>query len=479
MRLITILALLATINPFYSATGSQDPVAPRAQIKLEPVLANLDQPLYLTSARDGSNRLFVVERSGRIKVLLPGGGAPVLFLDLTEKVRVGGESGLLSLAFHPRHNNNRRFFVCYSRAADGATVVAEYRVSKSGSSTVKKMKELLILAIPQPSEIHHGGMIEFGPDNFLYISTGDGEWEDPDSGAQDVEDLRGKILRIDVDRADGEVAYSSPSSNPFFGDTPGRDEVYALGFRNPWRFGFDRVSGELYVGDVGHEQREEIDIVTPGGNYGWRVFEGSRCTDFEPPGCNSLNTVGPVIEYFHTDGRCSVTGGSVYRGSRSSLPSGSYVFGDFCTGEIFLSSEGTQELLLDTDLNIASFGEDDDGEIYVVGLSGTVHRLKAVLPTPHIDSVQVRRRSNQELLQPLTVKENGKKFEVILHGSGLVQGSTVLVNGRSMKTAVSMSEGTELISGLRQSTLAHPGTLVIEVVNPDGIHSNAFAIQVQ
>lgn len=490
-RRIIALASLAILNPFHSTPGTanidgfysvffdQDPGPPQTQIKLEPVLENLDQPLFITGARDGSNRLFIVERPGRIKVLLPGTASPLLFLDITEKVRAEGEGGLLGLAFHPNHNNNRRFFICYSRVSDGATVVVEYRVSKSDSNSVKKIKERLILVIPQPSDIHHGGMIDFGPDNLLYISTGDGEWEDPDNSAQDKEDLRGKILRIDVDQTDAERAYSSASSNPFFGDIPGRDEVYALGFRNPWRFAFDRLSGDLYVGDVGHEQREEINIVNPGGNYGWRIFEGSRCTGFEPPECNSLNSIAPLVEYFHTDGRCSVTGGCVYRGDGSSLPSGSYMFGDFCTGEIFLLSEGTQQLLLDTDLNIASFGEDDGGEIYVVGLGGTLHRVKAVLPTPQIDSAQVRRRSDGEILQPLTVKQNGKKFEVVIHGSGLVPGSSVFVSGRGMRSVVSMSQGTELIARLRHNTLANRGNLVIEVVNPDGIRSNAFTIKVE
>ena len=192
-----------------------------------------------------------------------------------------------------------------------------------------------------------------------------------------------------------------------------------------------------------------------------------------------MNPIDPVVEYFHTDGRCSVTGGYVYRGDNSSLPSGSYIFGDLCTGEIFLLSDGTQQLLLDTDLHIASFGEDDSGEIFVVGLGGTVHKVKAVLPTPQIDSVQIRRRSNGELLQPFTNKQNGKKFEIVIIGSGLVPGTTVFVGGRAMKPSVSLSQRTELIARLRQSTLDQPGTLIIQVVNPDGVHSNPFTIQVQ
>jgi glucose/arabinose dehydrogenase len=212
-------------------------------------------------------------------------------------------------------------------------MIAEYRVSKPNPDRAKKDEQQL-LVIPQPSDIHHGGMIAFGPDGFLYISTGDGYWEDPERSAQNIEELRGKMLRIDVDRTDSGNGYSSPSSNPFWGDVAGRDEVYALGFRNPWRFSFDRATGSLYVGDVGHEQREEINVMTSGRNYGWRVFEGTRCTEFDPLECGSLASVPPLIEYEHTDGRCSVTAGYVYCGAKSSLPSGAYVFADFCTGEV-------------------------------------------------------------------------------------------------------------------------------------------------
>ena len=206
--------------------------------------------LYITSARDASNRLFIVERPGRIKVLLPGATAPMLFLDITEKVSAEGEGGLLGLAFHPGHNNNRRFFICYSRVSDEATVVAEYRVSKSNSNSVKKMKERLILVIPQPSEIHHGGMIEFGPDNFLYISTGDGDWEDPGNSAQDTEDLRGKILRIDVDHTDGERAYVFTLSNPFSGATPAEMKSTRLAFVIPGGWVRPAVR-RAHVGDWG------------------------------------------------------------------------------------------------------------------------------------------------------------------------------------------------------------------------------------
>jgi glucose/arabinose dehydrogenase len=346
-----------------------------AALTLTPVLSNLSSPIFLTNAHDGSNRLFVVEQPGRVLVLQPGASAPTVFLDLTAKVLSGGERGLLGLAFHPQFNTNRRFFVNYTRKPDGATVIAEYRASATNPN-LSDAGETTLLVIPQPFENHNGGMIEFGPDGFLYIGMGDGgSANDPGNRAQNADELLGKILRLDVDHPNGSSPYSSPPDNPFFGATPGRDEIYALGMRNPFRFSFDRATGQLYVGDVGQNVREEIDVVTRGGNYGWRVFEGTRCTGLGPAACVPGNFQAPIAEYDHAAGRCSITGGYVYRGQRATLPLGSYVYGDFCTGELFLLQGGAQSVLQDTTLNVSSFGEDEAGELYVVGLGGTVHRL--------------------------------------------------------------------------------------------------------
>ena len=342
---------------------------------LEPVLSNLSSPVFLTSARDGTNRLFVVEQPGRIQVLQPNATTPSVFLDITARVLDGGERGLLGLAFHPQFAANRRLFVNYTREGDGATVIAEYRVSAANPNLVDQA-ETVLLVIPQPFANHNGGMIAFGPDGFLYIGMGDGgSANDPGNRAQNVEDLLGKMLRINVDQPNGSVPYSSPPDNPFFGATAGRDEIYATGLRNPFRFSFDRSTGQLYLGDVGQGVREEIDIITRGGNYGWRVFEGTRCTGLGPAACNPANFVAPIAEYEHTGGRCSVTGGYVYRGTRATLPAGTYVFADFCTGEIFQLQGTTMSPVRDTAVQISSFGEDEAGELYVVGLGGTVHRL--------------------------------------------------------------------------------------------------------
>jgi hypothetical protein len=346
-------------------------LAQTPRISLDLVLSGVSVPVYLTNAKDGTNRRFIVQQPGQILVLQPGFSSPTLFLDISNRVLYGGERGLLGLAFHPQFSSNRRFFVNYTRRFDGATVIAEYRAS-AGNPNVADTTETVLLTIPQPYENHNGGMIEFGPDGYLYIGMGDGgSGNDPGNRAQNLEELLGKILRIDVDRPQ-----TAPPDNPFVG-APGRDEIFAYGFRNPWRFSFDRVTGELYVADVGQSAREEIDIVTRGGNYGWRVFEGTRCTTLGPAPCTTSGFIPPIADYANTGetGRCSIIGGYVYRGTQASLPYGAYVFGDLCSGEILMLRDGIQTVLLDTSLTIASFGEDESGEIYVVNINGSILRI--------------------------------------------------------------------------------------------------------
>jgi glucose/arabinose dehydrogenase len=355
-----------------------------ATIELQLVLAGLSSPVLVTNAGDASNRLFIVEQSGKIKVLAQGATAPTVFIDLAAKLATGGERGLLGLAFHPQYATNRRFFVNYTRAGDGATVIAEYLASSSTPNVGDITSERVLLAIAQPFDNHNGGMIEFGNDGFLYIGTGDGgSSNDPGNRAQNIEQLLGKMLRIgvDPDTATG-TPYTLPADNPFAGATPGRDEIYAVGLRNPFRWSFDRQTGTLWAGDVGQGQIEEIDTITRGGNYGWRVYEGTRCTGLGPAACVAENYVAPVTEYRHEAGRCSVTGGYVYRGTRGSLFPGAYIFGDFCTGEIFMFRNGAQTRLLDTPYNISSFGEDEAGEIYVAHIGGAIYRITN--PTPPI-----------------------------------------------------------------------------------------------
>ena len=369
----------ALVSLFLLATPSLGVAA----LQLEPVLSGLNSPLYVTNAHDGTNRLFVLEQPGRILVLQPGATAATVFLDITGKVLLGGEQGLLGLTFHPQFPVNRRFFVDYTRQPDGATVIAEYRASAADPNVADTL-ETILLIIPQPFANHNGGMVEFGPDGFLYIGMGDGgSGNDPGNRAQNIDELLGKILRIDIDPTNGSP-YASPPDNPFFGPAPGRDEIFAVGLRNPFRFSFDRANGQLVVGDVGQGAREEIDIVTLGGNYGWRVFEGTLCTNLDPQLCNPANFTPPIAEYDHSGGRCAILGGYVYRGTRATLPMGAYIYGDLCTGEILqllpVTSGGTQTVLLDTTLSISSFGEDEAGELYVVDPNGTVNRLGGQTP---------------------------------------------------------------------------------------------------
>ena len=354
-------------------------------VALEPVLSGLSAPVFVTSARDGSGRLFIIEQGGIIKVLPPGASVPTIFLNVANAVATGDEQGLLGLAFHPDFATNRRLYVSQTRKSDGALVVAEFQVQTNNPNKVAKNTRRQIIVILHPGAANHnGGWLGFGHDGFLYVTTGDGgganDQHGADGNAQNINSPLGKILRIDVDRPTPTRAYSVPADNPFLG-VPGRDEIFAWGFRNPWRASFDRQTGALYVGDVGQGQREEVDIVTLGGNYGWRFFEGDHCTGLDPDACDDPGFTAPVATYVtHSNPvgagtRCAVTGGYVYRGTAGTLPAGTYVFADYCSGEIFTLQNGVMSPLLDTNFLISSFGEDEAGELYVVNRSGSIHRI--------------------------------------------------------------------------------------------------------
>jgi len=281
-------------------------------IQIQPIVTGLVEPVFVTSARDGTGRLFIVEQGGLIQVLEPGSISPTVFLDLRDRVKSDEpEQGLLGLAFHPDFSLNGRFFVNYTRRKDGYTVIAAFRVS-AGNPDVGRPREHRLLAIPQPAPNHNGGMLAFGPDGYLYAGMGDGGFgNDPGGRAQDLGTLLGKMLRIDVDHRTEKRRYGIPRDNPFVGQR-GAGPIWALGFRNPWRWSFDRITGELWLGDVGQDSKEEIDLVGRGGNYGWRIFEGSECTGIEPVACGQAGFIGPVDEYdTHVGGRCAVTGGYV------------------------------------------------------------------------------------------------------------------------------------------------------------------------
>ena len=356
-----------------------------AAVQLTQMVSGLSYPTFVTHAADGSGRLFIVEKSGVIKVLAPGSNTPTVFLDIHLKVlgpAPPSEQGLLGLAFHPNYPVDPRFYVYYTpneaSSADYREQVSEFRVSLD--PLVALTDEKPILTIPHPTNTNHnGGMMAFGSDGDLYIGVGDGgSANDPPNNAQNVDVLLGKLLRIDVDHPNGNVPYSSPSDNPFYGATPGADEIFAYGLRNPWRFSFDRGTGQLWVGDVGQGAREEVDTpIVKGGNYGWSVFEGNLCTNLYPSLCMTpSNYVFPVLDYAHTSGRCAITGGYVYRGTAAVFPQGTYLYADYCTGEIFSWNGAMSSLVLDTTLSLSSFGEDEAGELYAAGISqGTVSRL--------------------------------------------------------------------------------------------------------
>jgi hypothetical protein len=340
------------------------------------VTRDLESPVFLTHAGDGSARRFVLEQRGRILVLEQEALLPRPFLDISERVLSGGEQGLLGMAFHPDFRRNGRLYLNYTRRLDGATVLAEYR--RGASPDQASREERILMVVPQPYPNHNGGMVAFGPDGYLYVGLGDGgSGGDPGNRAQNPDELLGKILRIDVDHGD---PYGIPPDNPYSREG-GRPEIYALGLRNPWRFSFDSKTGELWAADVGQNKWEEIDRITKGGNYGWRLMEGTHC--FSPVFfCQSSGLQVPLLEYSHEKGRCSIIGGYVYRGRTIDSLVGQYLYGDYCSGEIF-ALPSTQEggtsrdprLVLKTSLRISSFGEDAAGELYVLDHGGGLFRL--------------------------------------------------------------------------------------------------------
>ena len=396
-RILFLLITISCLQAFSIAEYGQGVPAPHT-IRLQPFLSGLSSPVFMTSARDGTNRLFIVQQGGIILVLQPGStAAPTTFLDLSGTpgpVLSGGERGLLGLAFHPQYATNRRFFVYYTRKPDGAIQISEFTASTANPNVADTAERHIITILHPTNSNHNGGTVAFGPDGYLYAGPGDGgSGNDPPNNAQNINQLLGKIIRIDPTAPGTTPAYTSPATNPFFGATPGADEIYAVGMRNPYRFSFDRGgTNQLWAADVGQGSIEEVDIIPLGANMGWRAYEGTQCTNLNPQECtggtNPINHTPPIFQYGHTGGRCSVTGGFVYRGTQGSLPQGSYVYADFCTGEIFLYNNNVPQqpaLLLDTTRNIAGFAEDESGEIYMIGLGGTIEKIVRAKASADLD----------------------------------------------------------------------------------------------
>ncbi len=384
---LTALALLTACTEKPAAAKS----AP-VRFTLEKVADGFDQPLYVTHAGDGSGRLFVVEQTGKIRIVQNGQVLPRPFLDVSDLLHSArGEMGLLGLAFHPQYKENGRFFIGYTQKGL-YDAVAELQVDGKDKNRADKASLRVLLSIKDPAGNHNGGMLLFGPDGYLYVGTGDGgAANDKFKNSRDKSKLLAKMLRLDVDKQDAGKGYAVPKTNPFVGQKGVAPEIWATGLRNPWRYSFDRKTGDLWIGDVGQNKYEEIHrqpAKSNGGeDYGWNVMEASHC--FVPPrGCAQKGLEMPVAEYDHDKG-CSVTGGYVYRGK--SLPGldGVYLFGDYCTGTVWglfgdlREKTGYQmHLLAETKMNISSFGEDEAGELYLTDhQKGRVYRF-APAPKP-------------------------------------------------------------------------------------------------
>ena len=352
---------------------------PLETLRLEPLWTDREfrEPTNLIQMQDG--RMLVTEQSGRIWVFDPAGGAvpaAAEFLDITDRVSSRrSEEGLLGLALDPA--NAERMYVYYSAADPRRSVVARFTLA-ADQAGADPDSELVILEVEQPFANHNGGQIAFGPDGYLYIGLGDGgSAGDPLGSGQDTSTLLGTILRIDVSQSGQEHLYAIPPDNPF-ASGGGRGEIWAYGLRNPWRFSFDRDTGDLWAGDVGQNRWEEIDLIERGGNYGWNLLEGNHC--FSARDCDPTGTVPPVWEYSLDGQPCSVIGGYVYRGSAIPWLVGVYVYGDFCSGEVFglRYADGQvveHKRLADTGLRIMSFGEDNDGELYLLSQKSGIYRL--------------------------------------------------------------------------------------------------------
>jgi len=365
------------------------PALLRAQVVLENAFPALsfNRPVDLQHAGDGSNRLYVVEQSGRILTFDNSSAVTVsaVFLDIRSRVNSSGnEEGLLGLAFDPAFTQNGYFYVNYTASNPRRTVISRFSMAPGAPHVADALSERVLLEFPQPYSNHNGGQIAFGPDGFLYIATGDGgSGGDPQNNAQNLGNLLGKILRIDVSREVADKRYAIPADNPFAGNTAGhREEIWAYGLRNPWRFSFDRVSGRLWTGDVGQNRFEEVDIIERGKNYGWRVMEGFVC--YNPAsGCDESGLEKPVVTYGRSDG-ASITGGYVYRGTRVPELQGKYIYADFVSGNIWAldyAGPGNAEntMLLRSSQNIASFGVDAANELYACSFSGEVLRFTSTV----------------------------------------------------------------------------------------------------
>jgi glucose/arabinose dehydrogenase len=378
------LLLACFLNGCASSNSSTPPPSggPPPTLTLTPVVSGLSSPIDFEAPNDGTGRFFVAEQAGITRIAMNGTLLPTPFLDISSKVDFSGEKGFLGLAFHPQFPQKNLFYVHYDRLVGSLqqSVIAEYEVSTSDPNQASPTERIL-LTVDQPTTANHkGGQIAFGPDGFLYIGLGDGGGGgDPLGNGQNLQTLLAKVLRIDVDHKDAGLEYAIPPTNPLAAGG-GRPEIFAYGFRNPFGFSFERGTGRLFLGDVGQNKYEEIDIVQGGDNYGWNVMEGMHC--FSPAtGCNMSGLILPIAEYDHTEGN-AIIGGYVYKGSAIPSLTGAYLFSDNGSGTIWKLVEGptgtwTRTTLLASNRGISSLGQDVAGEIYFVDYGGSVLKLTA------------------------------------------------------------------------------------------------------
>ena len=376
MKNIALLFVVCVASGCSGANGGPEVASePIARIQVTEALGGMTftQPVALIFPEDSAETGYIVEQSGRILSVsvVNGSWSATESLNIEDRVNDRGrEEGLLGLALDPDFKSNGHMYVYYTAAGPRRAVVSRFGLGDPNSETV-------ILEVPQPYSNHNGGSLAFGPDGFLYIGLGDGgSAGDPKLNGQNTGTLLGSIVRIDVSRTDTLGTYAIPGDNPFVGVGGARPEVWAYGLRNPWRFTFDRLTGELWAADVGQNEREEVNVIKAGLNYGWNIMEGSMCYKSRGNECNQDGLEAPVVEYGHTNG-CSVTGGYVYRGISFDWLTGRYLYGDFCSGKIWSFDPVTNHSveMFDTRLKISSFAEDSDGELYVLSLDGGVYKF--------------------------------------------------------------------------------------------------------
>jgi glucose/arabinose dehydrogenase len=391
-KILIIILCFAFFILHHTATDAT--VVPNIEnLQLRKAFPNLtfNRPVDLQDPRDGTNRLFVIEQTGKIYVFENKQNVTLksVFLDITERVESSGnEQGLLGMAFHPDFKNNGYFYVDYTADNPDRTVISRFSTVIGNQTIANPDSELVLLEVDQPFANHNGGQIQFGPDGYLYIALGDGgSGGDPQGHGQNRSTLLGSILRIDVDNVESGKNYGIPNDNPFYNNVNEfKEEIFAYGLRNPWRFSFDPVTGWLWVGDVGQNNIEEISVIEKGKNYGWNIMEGSSC--YQPStGCDDTGLEYPIHEYDHPIGFV-ITGGYVYRGLQVPEIIGGYIYADYSSGLIWsLNYDGSKvsnQEILNTDLNIASFGTDKNNELYICAFDGSIYEFQnttTVLPT--------------------------------------------------------------------------------------------------